>query len=160
VTASPTLATLVYCLRDGEVLLLERRKEPFPGFWVAPGGKIEPGESPVDGAVRELREETGLRARRPVLRGVITETSPRDDWQWLIFAYVVREFDGEVASDQREGRLRWWPVADWPRIPMPDADRRFFEPVVLGDGEPHEPIFHYDADLRLLDGAGAGRSGY
>lgn len=147
---TPTLVTLVYCLRDGQVLLLERVKEPFPGHWVAPGGKLEPGESPVECAVRELREETGLRARDAVLRGVITETAPRDDWQWLIFAYVVRDFDGEVAGDQREGVLRWWAVDDWPRIPMPDADRVFFAPVVLGAGVPYERTFHYDAELRLI----------
>jgi 8-oxo-dGTP pyrophosphatase MutT (NUDIX family) len=145
----PVLVTLVYCLRDGEVLLLQRAKPPFPGLWVAPGGKIEPGESPAEGAVRELREETGLRARRAVLRGLLTETSPREDWQWLIFAYVVRAFDGELAGDHREGRLRWWPLRDRTGIPMPDADREFFDPVVLGTGSPYERTFHYDADLRL-----------
>lgn len=148
---APTLVTLVYCLRDGQVLLLERVKEPFPGHWVAPGGKLEPGESPVECAVRELREETGLRARDPALRGVITETSPRADWQWLIFAYVVRRFDGEVAGDQREGTLKWWPVDAWQQIPMPAADRVFFAPVVLGAGVPYERTFRYDAELRLVD---------
>lgn len=150
---APRLATLVYCVRDGQVLLIERVKEPFPGSWVAPGGKVERGESPVEGALRELREETSLRAARAELRGVITETSPRDDWQWLLFAYVVREFDGEVESDGREGKLRWWPLSGWRDIAMPDADRLFFEPVVLGSGPPHEPTFHYDADLNLRTGA-------
>jgi 8-oxo-dGTP pyrophosphatase MutT (NUDIX family) len=147
---TPMLVTLVYCLRDGQVLLLERVKEPFRGHWVAPGGKLEPGESPAECAVRELREETGLRAHDAILRGVITETSPREDWQWLIFAYVVHTFDGEVASDQREGVLKWWAVDDWPRIPMPDADQVFFAPVVLGTGAPYERTFRYDAELRLI----------
>jgi 8-oxo-dGTP diphosphatase len=145
----PTLVTLVYCLRDGQVLLLQRAKPPCPGLWVAPGGKVDPGESPVEGAIRELREETGLQARRTVLRGVITETSPRLDWQWLIFAYVVLDFDGVVAGDHREGRLRWWPVDDRRQIQMPEADQLFFDPVVLGTGEPYERTFHYDAELRL-----------
>jgi 8-oxo-dGTP diphosphatase len=148
--SGPTLATLVYCLHEGEVLLIERNKDPFAGAWVAPGGKVEHGESPAECAVRELSEETGLRARDPLLRGIITETAPRDDWQWLIFAYVVREFDGELAGDHREGTLRWWPLRGWSRIPMPEADRLFFGPVVLGTGAPHEPTFHYDADLNLI----------
>lgn len=145
----PTLVTLVYCLRDGEVLLLERAKPPFPGLWVAPGGKVEPGESPAEGALRELQEETGLRAGSATLRGIIYETSPRADWQWLIFAYVVRQFTGELAGDGREGRLRWWPLRDPSRIPMPEADRHFFQPVVLGTDQPYEHTFHYDAELRL-----------
>jgi hypothetical protein len=68
----------------------------------------------------------------------------------LIFAYVVREFDGELAGDHREGRLRWWPLRGWSRIPKPEADRLFFGPVVLGTGAPYEPTFHYDADLNLI----------
>jgi mutator protein MutT len=150
--ARPTLVTLVYARREDEVLLLKRRKHPFPGLWTAPGGKVDHGESPVECAVRELQEETGLRARDPVLRGVITETSPRDDWQWLIFAYVVRDVAGEVTGDGCEGILRWWPVHEHTRIEMPPADHHFFAPVVLGDGHPYERTFHYDADLRLLTG--------
>lgn len=89
----PKLATLVYCVRDGRVLLLRRAKEPCRGMWTAPGGKVEPGESPAACAARELYEETGLRARRSELKGIIFETSPRQDWQWLIFIYMVTEFD-------------------------------------------------------------------
>lgn len=91
-----------------------------------------------------------LRAGHATLRGVITETSPRPDWQWLIFAYVVRDFDGELTDDHREGRLRWWPLRDRTGIPMPEADQQFFDPVVLGTGGPYECTFHYDAELRLL----------
>jgi protein-S-isoprenylcysteine O-methyltransferase Ste14 len=41
------LATLVYALRDDQVLMVRRSAEPNRGLWVAPGGKIEPGESPA-----------------------------------------------------------------------------------------------------------------
>ena len=47
----------------GEVLLQLRDDDPaipFPGSWCIPGGMLEPGESPVDCAVREIREEMGL----------------------------------------------------------------------------------------------------
>lgn len=146
----PTIATLVYCLHERQVLMLQRAKPPFPGLWTGVGGKVEAGESPVEGALRELHEETGLRAKHAELRGVLTETSPRPDWQWLIFAYVVREFTGDLVGDGREGVLRWWPLPDWPQIPMPEADQRFFGQVVLGTGAPHEATFHYDGELRLL----------
>ena len=48
---------------DGRVLMAERtRKQLSPGFWELPGGKIEPGESAREAAIRELEEEIGIRA--------------------------------------------------------------------------------------------------
>ncbi|MBI2411158.1 MAG: NUDIX domain-containing protein [Candidatus Kerfeldbacteria bacterium] len=44
----------------GEILLLRRAKEPSAGCWDTPGGFIEAGETPEQGAQREIFEETGL----------------------------------------------------------------------------------------------------
>jgi 8-oxo-dGTP diphosphatase len=56
---------------EGRVLLARRRPDQIsPGFWEIPGGKIEPGETAHDAAVRELYEETGVAASglKPVTR--------------------------------------------------------------------------------------------
>jgi mutator protein MutT len=45
---------------DGRVLVIRRGRAPGRGTWTLPGGKVEPGESPTDAVVREVREETGL----------------------------------------------------------------------------------------------------
>jgi 8-oxo-dGTP diphosphatase len=44
-----------------EVLLMKRKKEPYMGMYAIPGGKLEEGESYLEGAKRELFEETGLK---------------------------------------------------------------------------------------------------
>jgi ADP-ribose pyrophosphatase YjhB (NUDIX family) len=63
-------------VKDGSGrILLEKRSDC--GLWGLPGGKIEPGESIVAAAVREVREETGLDIRIRRLLGVYSEPSDR-----------------------------------------------------------------------------------
>ena len=143
------LATLVYALRDEHVLLLRRTTEPNRGLWVAPGGKLDAGESPVECAVREMREETGLVIERPVLRAVMTETSPRPDYQWLTFIFVAWDFAGTFAPAPGIGEFRWVPVDEVAELPIPPADAVFF-PRLMQDGTTFSAKFEYDADLNLL----------
>ena len=149
------LGTLVYACQnlssdtERRVLMLHRNKEPNKGLWVAPGGKVELHESPLECAIRELREETGLSANRMTLRGVVTEVSPREDYQWLLFIYVTDDFEGElIACD--EGHLAWVDVSAVSLLPIPQADAIFF-PHVVNDDEPlYQAKFAYDADLNLM----------
>jgi ADP-ribose pyrophosphatase YjhB (NUDIX family) len=57
------VAGAVVLRQDGAVLLVRRGRPPAAGTWSLPGGRIEPGESPSEAAVREVREETGLAVR-------------------------------------------------------------------------------------------------
>ena len=148
------LATLCYVEYDGRVLLLNRNEEPNKGLWVAPGGKLEFDESPQECALRELYEETGLRGRAPQLRGLITEVSPRADYQWLIFIFVVREAEGELldhdGQECQEGTLAWVPIPEVLHLPIPEADALFF-PHVIQDGPIFRAKFVYDATLGIVD---------
>ncbi|MCA0294604.1 MAG: NUDIX domain-containing protein [Actinobacteria bacterium] len=61
-------------ITDGRVALMLADTDPgLPGtrWWVTPGGGIDPGESPVEAAVREVAEETGLVVRAGDLRGPV-----------------------------------------------------------------------------------------
>jgi 8-oxo-dGTP pyrophosphatase MutT (NUDIX family) len=57
----------IFCRHRGEVLLVRHRRL---GAWLPVGGEIEPGETPLEAAVRELGEETGLAGRFPSGLGV------------------------------------------------------------------------------------------
>ncbi len=149
--AMPILSTLVYCLDNGQVLLMRRNKEPNLGLWVAPGGKVEAGESPYDCAVRELQEETGLQAQKLRFRGLVTEVSPRPDWQWMLVLYVTTDLLGDLNGDQREGEFRWWPLGETHSLSMPQSDRVFF-PTVIDFTQPfYEAKYVYNANLDLVE---------
>jgi 8-oxo-dGTP diphosphatase len=147
------LVTLVYCVRDDRVLLLQRRKPPYVGYWVAPGGKIERGESPQQCALRELREETGLYADDAQLRAVVTETSPRDDWQWMIFVYRASDVSGTILTQSPEGLLRWFDRdTELDSAHIPPADRYFMRDALRENAGVTEYHFDYDNNLQLLGG--------
>ncbi|MBB4264575.1 NUDIX hydrolase [Roseospira visakhapatnamensis] len=147
----PKITAMVYCTRDRQVLLLKRTKPPFVGFWVAPGGKLEAGESPVQAAVREFAEETGLYAQDAVLRGIIRETSPVADWQWLMFMYRVTAFTGELLAAPPEGELIWVDIDRLPDLTLPDADRVFAPRLLADTPGVYEAVFTYDESKRLID---------
>lgn len=56
------LGAIAIVVRDGQVLLAKRRKEPDSGLWGFPGGHVELGETALAAAARELLEETGITA--------------------------------------------------------------------------------------------------
>ncbi len=78
-------ATVVLIRPDRSVFLIRRlRAMAFGGMWAFPGGALEPGETPVDAAVREVHEETG----------VVLEASSLVPWhRWLTPIFERKRFD-------------------------------------------------------------------
>ena len=143
------LATLVYAMTDDQVLLHRRVKDPNKGLWVAPGGKVEPDESPTECAILEMREESGLETLALTLRGIMTEVSPRPDYQWITFIFAVTQWSGALAPAAGLGEFRWVRIPEVFALPIPPTDRIFFARVIrLGD-PPFLLKFSYDADLRI-----------
>ena len=146
----PIPSTMVYCLENDQVLLMKRNKVPNLGLWVAPGGKVEPGESPYECALRELQEETQLVADHLIFRGLVTETSPTPDWQWRLFLYVATNFSGEMIGDVREGDFKWWPVNVVNSIEIPEADQIFFRHIINLSSPPYHAKYDYDEKINLI----------
>ena len=106
-------------VRDGEVALVHR---PRYDDWTLPKGKLDPGESFEQAAVREVEEETGLRAE--LVRELPATTyevngRPKIVRYWLMEVADERPF----ASNDETDELRWVPVDEALRLLSYDRDR-------------------------------------
>ena len=118
--------SLVHLEKDGCYLMLHRvRKDNDENRdkWVGIGGKFEPGESPEDCALREVREETGLTMRSWSYRGVVTFVS--DEWGTeYMHLFHSTDFSGEL-RDCDEGVLEWVDKKRLLTLPIWEGDRIF-----------------------------------
>lgn len=75
----PTFVTVdAVVVQSGHVLLVKRRDMPGKGLWALPGGFLDQGETMLNGAIRELKEETKIKVPVPVLKGSIKEQKTFD----------------------------------------------------------------------------------
>lgn len=71
-----------------QVLLIQRAYMPFRGLWTFPGGRMEPGETPLDCVQRELFEETRLIVSDPVQ--VLVETVGKGERTYRLAVFAAR----------------------------------------------------------------------
>jgi ADP-ribose pyrophosphatase YjhB (NUDIX family) len=139
VNARPTSSVII--VQDGRFLALKRAHEPNAGGWDIPGGFCEGWEHPADAAVREAREELGVRVDLGDFVGMYVgayeyqgEKLPVLDLFW--FASIV---DGELAVDPHEASgYAWLPLDDPPAMAFTTMDQALREArfLVRGRGVP------------------------
>ena len=111
---TPKVAAIAVVLDDDRVLLVRRKKEPDAGLWGYPGGHVDLGETALDAAERELREETGVIAT-PVSYLTNLDIITRDDTgavqHHFLLAAVLCSFESgtPVAADDVSD-ARWFHV--------------------------------------------------
>ena len=109
-------------IRGGRVLAALRAGTP--AGWEFPGGKVEPGETDRQAAVRELREELGVEAEIGMPLGQ----------QSMGERYLLRVYTGRITAGEplchEHAELRWLAPEELDEVDWLDADRPFLQPVL------------------------------
>ena len=93
---------LVY--KDNKILVVDRKKKDWPGL-TFPGGHVEKNENFNDSVIREVKEETGLKIKNPILCG-IEEFKTKTEDRYLMLYYKTNKFSGKLKSSD-EGEVFW-----------------------------------------------------
>ncbi|WP_100405408.1 NUDIX hydrolase [Bacillus solitudinis] len=136
-------------VNGSQALLLQK---PSKGWWVAPGGKMEIGESIKESVDREFREETGLHLKNTILKSVITMVVKDKEEvlsEWMMFTFKATGFDGKQCKESPEGILKWVEIKDILSLPMAEGDVYLFRHLLEGEGVMYG-TFYYSPDFKLL----------
>jgi 8-oxo-dGTP diphosphatase len=143
-------ATICHIIRGQNLLLKKATRGISVGKWNAPGGKLEPGETPEHCARREVLEETGLRVSKLFYHGSLTFLM--DGGKTLhTRAHVFSTHDAKGrARSSAEGEVRWYPLDSMPEGKMWEDDKLWI-PLMLGRIR-FDATFTYDAANRHVIG--------
>lgn len=107
----PILAVSAAILREDKILIVRRKNPPAKGLWTLPGGVVEPGETLMQAAVREVLEETSIACEPLALIGhreaIGRDPEGKVKRHFVILPFAARYLSGEVKLNEELGDSRW-----------------------------------------------------
>ncbi len=136
------LATILFIIKDGRILLIEKKRGLGAGKINGPGGKIDPGETPLQAAVRETQEELMVTPHAPRKLGEL-RFSMSDCPDILCHVYRADDFSG-TPTETDEAVPVWTALDAIPYQRMWEDDRHWL-PLLLNE-QPFLGRFVFEED--------------
>jgi 8-oxo-dGTP diphosphatase len=124
-------AVLCFIIQNGHILLIHKKRGIGSGKINGPGGRLEPGETPLQAAIRELEEEVGLTPHAPKKFGELSFIFA-DGYSLHGTIFVSQNFSGEM-TETEEAVPFWCPVDTIPYDNMWKDDPYWLPEVIAGN---------------------------
>jgi 8-oxo-dGTP diphosphatase len=113
---SPKVTVDAVILKEGHIVLVKRKNQPYKDMWALPGGFVEYGETVEEATVREAKEETGLTVEIVRLLGVYSDPKrdPRGPTVGVVF--VCKREGGELKADTDAKEVKEFSIRDLPSL--------------------------------------------
>jgi len=113
---SPKITVDGIIIKGGEILLVKRKNDPFKGKWALPGGFVEYGEKTEDAVVREVLEETGLKATVYKTIGVYSDPNRDPRGHTITVVYKLDIKGGKLKSGDDASDAKFFDVNQLPEL--------------------------------------------
>ena len=123
-------ATILFIIKDGRILLIEKKRGLGAGKINGPGGKIDPGETPLQAAIRETQEELIITPHAPRKLGEL-QFSMSDCPDILCHVYRADDYTG-TPTETDEALPLWVPLNAIPYHRMWEDDQHWL-PLLLNE---------------------------
>ncbi len=132
----PRLAVGAVVLKDGKILLVKRKYPPSPNYWSIPGGHVEPGEPVEKAVIRELEEETSLKASKVKLYAITEFIRLNKDlsvrYHYVILDYLILDAVGEVKANEESLDIGFFTLIEALKMNVTDTTRELIN-ILIND---------------------------
>ena len=134
----PLVGVGAVIVRDDRVLLIRRGQAPLFGEWSLPGGVVECGETLLEAAVREVREETGLNIDVGIMLGVYERIIQADDgrvrYHYVLIDFLCSQTRGDPKAGSDASDVRWFAREDLASLNLPaDTNAVIWKGLAVGN---------------------------
>ena len=120
--------TLLYIIKDGKILLIEKKRGLGKGLYNGVGGKVEEGETPIQAAIRECKEEIGVEPKNVEWKGVIEFINDGSVYSY-VHVFTANDYEGEI-KETDEAKPVWFPLSEIPYDKMWEDDRTWLPTII------------------------------
>ena len=148
----PLTVVISAITKDNKILLIQRKKRPYKGYWSLTGGKMKLSESIEEGALREAKEETGLDLEFKGVKGVVHERVKEDNVykHGFVFFFTHIEAKNTDLTHTEEGQLEWFDLNNLENRQLIPSDKWMIENFLINKKSGTHSVIMDEKDEKLI----------